>query len=100
MNRWPYQAQGYPTGPKSSRWQTLDPQAGCLPVASDTESDADKLAALRTLRNMKLEETDYLGLSDNTLSNDMNTYRQSLRDITKTYSSLDAEGFAWPTEPS
>ncbi len=68
--------------------------------ASDTVSDADKLAALRTLRNMKLEETDYLGLADNTLSNDMKTYRQSLRDITKTYSSLDAEGFAWPTKPS
>mgnify|MGYP001337345754 CR=1 FL=1 len=68
--------------------------------SSDTESDADKLAALRTLRNMKLEETDYLALSDNTLSSDMKTYRQSLRDITKTYSSLDAEGFSWPTKPS
>ena len=68
--------------------------------SSDTESDADKLAALRTLRNIKLEETDYLALSDNTLSSDMKTYRQSLRDITKTYSSLDAEGFSWPTKPS
>ena len=65
-----------------------------------TQTDADKLAILRTLRDMKLQETDYLALSDNTLSNDMRTYRQSLRDITNSYQSLDADGFAWPTKPS
>ena len=26
-------------------------------------------------------------------------YRQALRDITDTYSSMDDEGFAWPTKP-
>ena len=65
-----------------------------------TVTDADKLQTLRELRNMKLEETDYLALSDNTLSTDMRNYRQSLRDITNTYQSIDAEGFAWPTKPS
>ena len=65
-----------------------------------TQTDADKLAILRTLRDMKLQETDYLALSDNTLSSDMRTYRQSLRDITNSYQSLDADGFAWPTKPS
>ena len=52
------------------------------------------------MRNAKLQETDYLALSDTTLSSDMKNYRQSLRDITKTYQSMDAEGFAWPTKPS
>ena len=54
---------------------------------------------LRNQRNTKLEETDYVALSDNTLSNDMNTYRQSLRDITKSYTSIDDAGFSWPTKP-
>ena len=65
-----------------------------------TLTDEEKLSVLRAQRDVKLRDTDYLALSDNTLSNDMKTYRQSLRDITKTYSSLDAEGFAWPTKPS
>jgi len=41
------------------------------------------LDLLRVQRNILLKETDYLALSDNTLSTDMATYRQKLRDITK-----------------
>ena len=67
---------------------------------SPTLSDEQKLNELRMMRTAKLQETDYLALSDTTLSSDMKTYRQSLRDITKTYSSMDAEGFTWPTKPS
>jgi len=29
----------------------------------------------------------------------MTTYRQALRDITDTYSSVDDDGFTWPTKP-
>ena len=65
-----------------------------------TLSDEEKLGELRNMRNAKLQETDYLALSDTTLSSDMKNYRQSLRDITKTYQSMDAEGFTWPTKPS
>ena len=65
-----------------------------------TLTDEEKLSVLRAQRDVKLRDTDYLALSDNTLSNDMKTYRQSLRDITKTYSSVDDAGFAWPTKPS
>ena len=65
-----------------------------------TVTDEQKLNELRMMRTAKLQETDYLALSDTTLSSDMKTYRQSLRDITKTYQSMDAEGFAWPTKPS
>ena len=46
--------------------------------------DIDNNAALNELReqrNNRLFETDYLALSDNTLSSNMKTYRQSLRDM-------------------
>ena len=68
--------------------------------SSETLTDAEKLEQLRLMRNTKLQETDWRASSDLTMSDEWKTYRQSLRDITKTYSSLDAEGFAWPTEPS
>ena len=38
---------------------------------------------LREDRNILLAETDYLALSDNTMSEEMKTYRQELRDITE-----------------
>jgi hypothetical protein len=37
--------------------------------------------ALRTERNRLLSETDYLALADVTMSPEMATYRQSLRDL-------------------
>ena len=40
------------------------------------------MADLRQRRDSLLKATDYLALSDNTLSADMTTYRQDLRDIT------------------
>ena len=44
-----------------------------------------KLANIRIIRNQKLSETDYLGTSDNTMSDEMKTYRQSMRDIPQDY---------------
>lgn len=58
---------------------------------------AYKLSELRIERNAKLAETDYLALSDQTLTESMTTYRQALRDITDTYSSLD--DVVWPEKP-
>ena len=58
---------------------------------------AYKLAELRTERNRLLAETDYLALSDATLTSAMTTYRQELRDITKSATSLD--DVTWPTKP-
>ena len=63
------------------------------------EKAADALAGLRLERNKKLKETDHLALSDQTLTTEMSTYRQALRDITSTYQSMDDDGFAWPTKP-
>jgi len=59
--------------------------------------NAAKLDALRTERNKRLAETDHYGLSDQTMSDAMITYRQALRDITDTYSDLDT--VVWPTKP-
>ncbi len=55
---------------------------------------------LRSTRNKLLADTDHYALLDQTLSNDMRTYRQSLRDITNgltTKAQVDAVTF--PTKP-
>ena len=58
------------------------------------------LAFLRQERDAKLRETDYLALSDNTLSSDMATYRQNLRDITNGVDTVDkCNNITWPTKP-
>ena len=54
---------------------------------------------LREERNHRLQETDVWALSDRTMTTEQTNYRQALRDITDTYSSMDDEGFAWPTKP-
>ena len=46
-----------------------------------TLTDEEKLSVLRAQRDVKLRDTDYLALSDNTLSNDMKTYRIIPYDI-------------------
>ena len=56
---------------------------------------------LRTKRNKLLADTDYLALSDNTMSEAMTTYRQSLRDITEGLTTVaDVEAVTFPTKPS
>ena len=62
---------------------------------------AVKLEDLRVERNRLIAETDWWAMSDTaTMTDAQKTYRQSLRDITKTYKSLDDDGFSWPTKPS
>jgi len=53
---------------------------------------------LRTKRTQLLTETDYLALVDSTLSTDMRTYRQALRDLPANTS--DPANPTWPTKPS
>ena len=56
---------------------------------------------LRTKRNKLLQETDHYALSDQTLSDDMRTYRQSLRDITNGLTTVaDVEAVVFPTKPA
>jgi hypothetical protein len=52
---------------------------------------------VRSERNSLLAETDYFALSDTTLSDDMQTYRQALRDITS-QAGFPAD-VTWPTKP-
>tara|TARA_B100000900_G_scaffold317956_1_gene276997 strand:- start:666 stop:1007 length:342 start_codon:yes stop_codon:yes gene_type:complete len=60
-----------------------------------------KLEDLRVERNRLIAETDWWDMSDTaTMTDAQKTYRQSLRDITKTYKSMDDAGFSWPTKPS
>lgn len=53
---------------------------------------------LRSERSKLLAETDYLALSDVTLSEDMRTYRQALRDLPS--NTTDPANPTWPTKPS
>ena len=64
------------------------------------ERPAVELEKLRGERNNLLSQSDWTQNRDVTLSNDADwkTYRQELRDITKTYESLDKVKF--PTPPS
>lgn len=63
----------------------------------DELTAAEPLKALRAERDRKLAETDWTALSDVTQSAEMATYRQALRDITESYTSLD--DVVWPTKP-
>ena len=55
---------------------------------------------LRFKRNRLLAETDYLALSDNTLTTDMATYRTNLRNLTNGLSTVeDVNNVTWPTKP-
>ena len=60
--------------------------------------NADNLGKLRVERNKKLAETDHWMFSDTaTATQAQLDYRQALRDITETYSSLD--DVIWPVKP-
>jgi len=61
---------------------------------------ARALADLRSKRNRLLAETDYLALSDNTLSDDMKTYRKDLRDLPAGKDTVDkCNNAVFPTKP-
>ena len=61
---------------------------------------ARALADLRARRNRLLAETDYYALSDVTMSDDMKTYRQNLRDLPAGKDTVaKCENATWPTKP-
>ena len=51
----------------------------------------------RQQRNQRLQETDYLALADSTLTDEMRTYRQALRDLPA--NTADPANPVWPTKP-
>ena len=56
------------------------------------------LKVLRNKRNQLLAETDFYALSDVTMSDEMKTYRQALRDLPANTS--DPANPTYPTKPS
>jgi hypothetical protein len=48
-----------------------------------------KLREIKSIRNLKLKETDFYALSDVTMSEAMSTYRQTLRNIPQDYTTED-----------
>ena len=59
-----------------------------------------KIGRLRVKRNMFLSETDFYALSDVTMSEDMTTYRQALRDLPAGLSTVEeVDTVTWPTKP-
>ena len=63
--------------------------------------DDRALAGLREDRNRRLADTDWYGVSDLTMSADMTTYRQDLRDLPagKT-TKAHVDSATWPTKPA
>ena len=60
-----------------------------------------RMALLRNKRNILLAETDWMANSDVTMSSDWRTYRQALRDITKTEPvDMALSNITFPTKPS
>jgi hypothetical protein len=57
---------------------------------------ADKWTAVRRERDRRLSQTDYLALSDNTVSGAMQIYRQKLRDVP---AQSDVDDITWPIKP-
>ena len=61
------------------------------------------MANLRSKRNSLLKETDHYGLSDVTMSDEMSTYRQELRDLPSTVAdddtASDVDAITFPTKP-
>jgi hypothetical protein len=69
----------------------LDQQTNRFQMAMET---------LRGTRNSLLAQTDYLALSDQTMSAEMTAYRQALRDITNGLTTVaDVEAVVFPEKP-
>jgi hypothetical protein len=71
-------------------WSQIEPKA--TQIRQD-----EPLNELRKVRNAMLAETDVWALSDRTMTQAQIDYRQALRDITNSYTSLD--DVVWPTKP-
>ena len=64
------------------------------------QAPARALDRIRQKRNRLLAETDFYGNSDVTMSDDMKTYRQALRDLPDGKDTVEkCENATWPTKP-
>ena len=71
-----------------------------LKTSWDSKAFDRAIDNLRNKRNKLLSETDYLALSDVTMSDAMKNYRQALRDITNGLTTVEnIEAVVFPTKP-
>ncbi len=63
----------------------------------EEETDEQKWINIRETRNLLLSHTDFYALSDSTLTNEMQTYRQQLRDLPA--STSNPNDVVFPTKP-
>ena len=88
--------------PSTSDSQTLDWGAGSVVSGKwqrwtlRAKTDAELLVEVRGTRDELLKDTDFYALSDVTMSSDMTTYRQDLRDLPAT---VDLTNIVYPTKP-
>jgi hypothetical protein len=76
--------------------QTRPTDAEILAKVAEFEA-AEPMRQLRVERDRLIAETDWWVLPDRTPTDEQLAYRQALRDITNTYSSLD--DVVWPEKP-
>ena len=77
--------------------QTQPTEAEITAKIAELEA-AEPLRLLRVERNQRLANTDWWASSDLTMTEAQTAYRQALRDITNTYTSLD--DVVWPEVPN
>ena len=63
-----------------------------------SKSAERKLQQIREIRNQKLKDTDYLGVSDNTMSSDWIAKRKSWRDIPSNFTDENSYDLLLATE--
>lgn len=80
-----------------------EPDSPDVPTKQQVEDEIARLTVaiplerLRAERDRRIAETDWWVLPDRTPTQEQLDYRQALRDITETYTSLD--DVVWPTKP-
>ena len=81
-------------------WHSKDisqPSDDAIATKIDELKAAEPMQLLRVERDRLIAATDWWASSDLTMSSTQTKYRQDLRDITKTATSLD--DVTWPTKP-
>lgn len=78
-------------------WEKAGITWGTVKIKLADLNDKEPIKLLREERNKLIAETDWWASSDLDMPLERATYRQQLRDITKTYSSLD--DVVWPDKP-
>ena len=88
--------------PSTSDSQTLDWGSGSVVSGKwqrwtlRNKTDAELMIEVRGTRNDLLTATDFYALSDVTMSSDMTTYREALRDLP---ANVDLTNIVYPTKP-